>query len=161
MSAYVDLILIGWHSKQVFFLQQQCPPPPPNVWQNCRAVAEFERTYIKNLKSPSRCCVWPIPCFFVFISYATLRCSVYIIYHIVVDSKCGSWSVPPQMVWTSIAVLCKYLPNVKVQVRKPAEDSKVKSSEALWFASLPLTSVEVNARYRIWTMVFYPLLTSW
>ena len=48
----------------------------------------------------------------------------------------------------------------EVQVGKPAEDSKVKSSEALWFASLPLTSVEVNARYGIRTMVFDPLLTS-
>ena len=51
--------------------------------------------------------------------------------------------------WTNIAVQCKYLPNVEVRVGKPADDSEVKCSEALWFANLHLTSVQTNAGYRI------------
>ena len=41
----------------------------------------------------------------------------------------------------------QYLPNFEVLFGKPADDSmRVKSSEAIWFASLHLTSVEANAR---------------
>ena len=64
-------------------------------------------------------------------------------YHNVADGKCGSTAD----VWTNIKVQCQYLLNFEVRLGKPPDDSmRVKSSEALWFASLHLTSVEANAR---------------
>ena len=43
----------------------------------------------------------------------------------------------------------KDLPNVEVRVGKPADNSKVKSRGALWFASFHLISAEANPNYGI------------
>ena len=54
-----------------------------------------------------------------------------------VDSKCGSWSVLLQDEHRrAVQVFTKCRSLVR-------EDSEVKTNEALWFASLQLTSVEV------------------